>query len=492
MRWLFRPEGNRWNMKEIDIPLLSSDEASYVLQRLLLLSKEQLYNHTVHRFAAPLEYASHKTSQGDQKYSQQVSTSTQQKLLSSSTLKTHFLRMNFIRVCPLCLQEQESYDRLYWRLQIILFCPYHRMLLVEKCPECRTPIIAHRRHAFICHKCHQGDYRTRVSTPIASDNPYILGELLFLHMLGIAIPECQGELLSLKSSPLFTLSNTSYMHLFRHIAATIEHFFTLQELAILGTMHQIIPEKNSAPCHDLLSSKSALAFVLFHWLFLDWPTHFTTFLDVWYSLTTPPYTGEHPEPVRVFGRYLFSDPATYDGAEWLHETYQSYHTQFHNDSIRIDYLRQEVNQRAQLIHVQQNVASAINNEQEKTSTAEFDTPLFVPPRVLTPIRPYPWESLTSALSRAAIRMNHPCPEQLLNSSVLLLLKLMNRLREVSLSFQAKQTIQHLLIFSRSQKRASCQLSHSPLIMSLGLPPYDLGPDRSYFPNLHCVHGFSPI
>ena len=91
MRWLFRPEGNRWNMKEIDIPLLSSDEASYVLQRLLLLSKEQLYNHTVHRFAAPLEYTPHKTSQGDQKYSQQVSTSTQQKLLSSSTLKTHQL-----------------------------------------------------------------------------------------------------------------------------------------------------------------------------------------------------------------------------------------------------------------------------------------------------------------------------------------------------------------------------------------------------------------
>jgi len=255
------------------------------------------------------------------------------------------------------------------------------------------------------------------------------------------------------------------MQLFRHIAATIEHFFTLQELAILGTMHQIIPEKNSAPFHDLLSSKSALAFVLFHWLFLDWPTHFTTFLDVWYSITTPPYTGEHPEPVRVFGRYLFSDPATYDGTDWLHETYQSYHTQFHNDSIRIDYLRQEVNQRAQLNHVQQ-------NEQEKTSTAEFDTPLFVPPRVLTPIRPYPWESLTSALSRAAIRMNHPCPEQLLNRAPFTPKTDESSSRgEPLLPSEADDpTLAHLL---QIPKESLMQLSHSPLIMSLGLPPYDL-------------------
>jgi len=463
LRWLLRPEGGRWDIKSTEIPLLLKKEQYHVLQRLLLLSEEQLYNQTLHRFAPLFEDVPYDISHGFQKPPQQVSISTHPVLLSSHTQKSHFLHVRSIRVCPLCLQEQECYDRLYWRMQLILYCPHHRVLLQEKCPACEAPIPAHRQNPYSCPSCHRGDYRTFISTPIASDHPFFLGELLFLKALDFPIAENTQSFAYLARSPLFTLSNKSYIRLFRTILSKLEQFFSHQELVLLTMMLQTVLSEDFALQHVLPSTKRVVAFLLFHWLFLEWPAHLSTFLDVWYSISTPPYTGEKPEHVNAFSRYLFCDPRDQDSSAWLHQAYQHHHQQFRYDPVRTDHLREKVNQLAQLVHQQQT---------ERNSTAEHEPPLYVPPRLLTHTLPYPWESLTSALSRAAKNMNHPCPERLLDRPPFTPCTLESfSSGEPRLPSEADDpTLAHLLQIPRKNLQ---YLSCSHLVASLGLPPYDL-------------------
>jgi hypothetical protein len=211
LRWLLRPQEGRWDIKYTEIPLLSKMEDYHVLKHLLLLSEEQLYNHTLHRFAPLLEEEPYHISHGFQKPSQQVHTSTHPVMLSSKSQRAHFLPVRFIQICPVCLQEQKSYDRLYWRMQLILYCPHHRVPLQEKCPICEAPIPVHRQSLTSCPNCHHGDYRTLISMPIASDHPYYVGELFLLKALGFPISEEKQALMHLARSPLTRLSGVSYI-----------------------------------------------------------------------------------------------------------------------------------------------------------------------------------------------------------------------------------------------------------------------------------------
>ena len=55
VRWLLRPAQGNWFLEETDITLLSAEEDYHALGRLLLLSREELHSHTLHRFARLLE-----------------------------------------------------------------------------------------------------------------------------------------------------------------------------------------------------------------------------------------------------------------------------------------------------------------------------------------------------------------------------------------------------------------------------------------------------
>ena len=46
-----------------------------------------------------------------------------------------------LRYCPLCLREDEQpYFRKKWRLAFSVFCPQHHCYLMDRCPECGTPL----------------------------------------------------------------------------------------------------------------------------------------------------------------------------------------------------------------------------------------------------------------------------------------------------------------------------------------------------------------
>ncbi len=461
LRWLLRPEGNKWNIADTEVSLLSAKIDYDVLEHLLILSEEELYSHTLHRFASLLEGV-----HGRQQPAEPVNPFTDLMRLSPVSQSIYFLPIRSIRVCPLCLQEQECYDRLYWRLQLVFHCPHHRVRLLEKCPVCEAPIAANRQSPYHCPRCQQGDYRVINPVSLTSDNPLYLGELLLLKALGIALPVNEIASRSLASSPLSTLSGISYLYLLRAVTSGLDAIFSHQELFLLIKMLCTFPPEDLSPLQDLFQEKKAVVFLLFHWLFLAWPTHFSAFLDVWYSLTTPPLTGEHAVSVLSSSRFLFYEPFNPDDYTWLRQIYHEYHLRFRLDSVKIDYFRTTLNQLAQSVHLQQMQA-----EKASKAPGQDERPVYLPPRSLTPTTPYPWESLGSALSRAARKMNHPCPEQLLYRPPFTRGSLADYSEgEARLPGDASDTI--LAYFLQIPKGDVSRLTGSSLIASLGLPPYN--------------------
>ncbi len=66
----------------------------------------------------------------------------------------HRLRRNFgQQVCPACLDEPKPYYRLAWRLYLFPLCTRHGTILIDSCPSCNQPIVAHRGGLTICHCC---------------------------------------------------------------------------------------------------------------------------------------------------------------------------------------------------------------------------------------------------------------------------------------------------------------------------------------------------
>lgn len=50
-----------------------------------------------------------------------------------------------LQICPLCLSEdEEPYFRRTWRVSWTTVCLKHEVILLDKCPDCRNPIIFHR------------------------------------------------------------------------------------------------------------------------------------------------------------------------------------------------------------------------------------------------------------------------------------------------------------------------------------------------------------
>ncbi len=462
VRWLLRPTEGNWFLEETDVSLLSAKRDYRVLGRLLLLSQEELHSHTLHRFAPLLE-----NSESFQQPPEQDSASTHLPQLSPRSREAHFLPIRSIRVCPVCLREPDCYDRLYWRMQLIFYCPQHRVRLLEKCPSCGTPIAASRPSPHSCPRCQHGDYRASDSAPLSFENPLYLGERLFLEALGIELPTDETAARPLASSPLSTLSGISYLSLLKAVTARLEALFSDRELFLLVQMLCALPAEDSTQLQDLLLGKKAAVFLLFHWLFLAWPVNFSTFLDAWYSLSTPPFTGKQPESMLSSSFLLFYEQLDPDSYAWLRRAYLEFHRHFRYDPARIDDFRATLNTLAQSIHLQKTQAENVSG-----TPGEDKWLVYVPPRSLTPIVPYPWESLGSALSRAARKMDHPMPERLLYYPLFTPISLCDFSEgEVRLPGEAGNTmLAHLL---QIPKEDIPHLTGLSLIASLGLPPYNI-------------------
>lgn len=67
----------------------------------------------------------------------------------------HRVRRRFgQQYCSWCLKEKPAYLRVQWRLEFMVACPKHGILLRDACPECDAPFIPHRKHSLTTAKCH--------------------------------------------------------------------------------------------------------------------------------------------------------------------------------------------------------------------------------------------------------------------------------------------------------------------------------------------------
>lgn len=68
----------------------------------------------------------------------------------------HRVRRRFgQQYCAACLAGQPPYLRRLWRLEILIACPEHGVLLRDACPSCDAPFIPHRDHSLVRRRCHR-------------------------------------------------------------------------------------------------------------------------------------------------------------------------------------------------------------------------------------------------------------------------------------------------------------------------------------------------
>ena len=193
-RWLLHPqEVSGFSITESDLPYLSRKDDYLVLERLLQLNEEALYQMTLHRFASVLQLPHHGPGENP--------SCIDRPLLDR---RPRVSRSPYVRICPLCLSEPDGYDRVFWRIPSIMSCPEHYVILHLHCPQCHQPIRALRRDAYRCSSCHTGDYRCLAVSFLSDKHPLFQEELLLVKALGIpstAPPDVPVEL-SLASAAL--------------------------------------------------------------------------------------------------------------------------------------------------------------------------------------------------------------------------------------------------------------------------------------------------
>ena len=63
--------------------------------------------------------------------------------INGSIAGGYFLRKAAVAVCSECLRES-GYIRQAWHHQLVTACPQHRVVLIDQCPECQTPLELNR------------------------------------------------------------------------------------------------------------------------------------------------------------------------------------------------------------------------------------------------------------------------------------------------------------------------------------------------------------
>ena len=119
-QWLLRPEAVQHRIDQDTLPVLHRPIDSLLLGRLLYLEEKQLYLLTLHRFASrftqPRQTVLAIPDEPDERRSRRH-------LFLDERDRSFFLASRYTQVCPRCLDEDEGYDRLYWRCDQLLLCP---------------------------------------------------------------------------------------------------------------------------------------------------------------------------------------------------------------------------------------------------------------------------------------------------------------------------------------------------------------------------------
>jgi len=286
--WIFQPETGQPHsyIPSSDISLLSEQSTYAFFSRLLAISEEALYQMTLHRFASAfqqldfvpaLKQVPWRTEQDIQKGHTTYRSPINRPRIEKEILRHFFLPNLTTQICPLCLEDASSYDRLYWKVRYLLTCHKHVIPLLRQCSTCQKPIPSARLDATTCPIC-SSTYRSPSSTrePRPMDASCLLrGDLLTLHALGVIQNPISASFPY--DDPRGALPAPQYFTLLRAICISLHplpasSYRTFLPPALYNELshRQMISQRDHVPSLHIATT---------HWIFQDWPTHFFAFLD---------------------------------------------------------------------------------------------------------------------------------------------------------------------------------------------------------------------
>jgi hypothetical protein len=290
--WLLRPESGLHHVRAADLPVLALRADYTFLERLLLLDLDTLYALTLNRFAAALNRPSPLPGFEDihREFLQRLQESgagyssphIEKPLLGEWDYRTFFLPVSSTKVCPVCLEETEAYDRLYWRTRYLITCPQHAVFLRERCPACHAAIPSLRSSPTKCSTCGKGDYRAaprslHPSLPEASC--LLAGDLLTLKALGVDDEGASGPPATWLEEGLASLSSLQYFSLLHSFCKVVGIFSADYLLAFLTPEYHAMLARLQGSRQVIPLRDARVQIAITHWLFDSWPDHLFALLD---------------------------------------------------------------------------------------------------------------------------------------------------------------------------------------------------------------------
>jgi TniQ len=282
-QWLLRPEQIAYKISASSLPLLRRRADYLMLGRLLSLDEAQIYDLTLHRFAGRFRAGERPDPStlplpsflGVRSFDIEYS------LLWTKHLASFFHTDRTTRVCPCCLDDGESYDRLYWRCMLVVSCPRHAVYLTDRCPACRALIPALRSTAATCPTCRKGDYRSTVQPVLPEDRWLVQSQSTLLHHLGLDAAELGERHRLPPETSLGLLPPWDYFQLFARGLSALQPLSWRSEAAIPFLMQamglQPLVTRMARVLHAHESTSNQL--LLLHYLLGAWPTYVPAFLE---------------------------------------------------------------------------------------------------------------------------------------------------------------------------------------------------------------------
>jgi TniQ len=250
----------------LDIPLLHRLADYQMLERQLGLDERSLYHLTMNRFASRL--------QPPQKGEQAVTPSAETEairypLLSHSAVRRVGISLRDIKLCPNCLEEEESYDRLFWRLSPVILCSQHSLLLIDRCPHCQESIPGLRPLHDRCPYCQCGEYQQAQHVVIPPTSLLHEGQTILLHLLTAeGVGGWKGPPAFIES-PILRVEPWQYFALWERFEDILR--LRLSRSIVVQSLQKIAWSDHHLNCESPLIRETAMHMVLFYFLLASWP-----------------------------------------------------------------------------------------------------------------------------------------------------------------------------------------------------------------------------
>jgi TniQ len=388
--WILHPELAEHRIAPEDLPLLGGQESYQMLGRLLGLDEATLRSLTLHRFTMGPDRATESAnSMGEQHGPGHTEGPRIQDIYP---LFRSYQRI--IQVCPCCLAEPKSYDRLYWRATPLLLCPRHRVFLIQSCSLCRRPIPTPRLYLNTCTSC-GGDFRQQV-VPLPPEASWLLNtHLVLLTRLGVDASEL-GELpANDEASFLRDLSPHEYLWIISQFLVLFED--RLYRKALLPFFLRALPVETLVP------GAPQSPYLILHYLLTSWPVHWWVFLERFQHALGQDllWWGIRDVATRRWEKLLAEGDCWQQGIDkertivLLRSFFDAVESSFQNNphsSSRMDSFDGQA------------ISSEILLARQVRSPRQADL-----------VRPHPWEDLASVIGRVARRMRCGDPAWILIS-----------------------------------------------------------------------------